>query len=128
MLSARRGSPSCWLIWSAGSLPDFELKLSVTVNHLKIGTVRGNKPSSMRSSRERDEYIKMEVAELAERASCVLINFPEYQARLQPIFLRRRQDGMVSLKHSQEFVLRGFRGATPQFGQNHRRRPDKTGD
>jgi hypothetical protein len=46
------------------NLPYFELKFPVTVNELKIGTVRGDEPGSVSSSRERDEYVEMQVAEL----------------------------------------------------------------
>src|SRR5271166_4424720 len=111
-----------------GNLPYFELEFSVAINHLKVGTVRGDEPGSMRSSRERDEYVEMQVAKLVGREPCAHVNLPEYMARLQPIFFRGRQYGMVSLQGSQKFALRRLRGTTPQFGQYHRRCPDETSD
>jgi hypothetical protein len=48
-------------------LPYFELESPVAVNQLKIGTVRGDEPGTMRSSRERDEYVEMQVSELVGR-------------------------------------------------------------
>ena len=52
--------------WNNGA-PYFEREFSVAVNHLKIGTVRGDEPSSMRSSRERDEYV--EISENGDRSN-----------------------------------------------------------
>jgi hypothetical protein len=36
-------------------LPEFELKFSVAVDYFEIGTVIGDEPGAVRSSRERDE-------------------------------------------------------------------------
>jgi hypothetical protein len=76
-------------------LPYFELQFSVPVDHLKIGAVTGDEPGFMRSSRERNENVEMQVAELVGHESSVRVNFPRYLTRLQPNFFRRRQDGMV---------------------------------
>jgi len=43
-------------------LPYLKLDFSVTVNELKIGTVRGEEPGTLRSRRECDEYVEMQVA------------------------------------------------------------------
>ena len=67
----------------------------------------------------------MEVSKLFGRESCGRVDFPEYQRRLQPITLGRRQDGMISLQRPQEFMLRRFCGATPEFGQNYSRGPNE---
>jgi hypothetical protein len=109
-------------------LPYFELEFSISVNQLKIGTIRGDEPGSVRSGRERNENVKMQVAELPRHESSIRVNFSEYLARVQPIFFCRRQDGMVSFQRSQEFDLRRLRGTTPQFGQNYRRGPDEASD
>ena len=82
----------------------------------------------MSSGRERDEYVEMQVSQLVRRESCARVNFPEYLARLQPIFFRGCQYGMVSLQSSQKFALRRLRGTTPQFGQDNRRCPNEASD
>lgn len=67
----------------------------------------------MRTRRECDQEVKMEVAEFVRGESFVHTDFSEYLARLEPVFFRRRQDWMVSLERPQEFMLCGLGSATP---------------
>lgn len=90
------------------------------VDYFEVGAVRGDQPGAVRSSRERDEYIKMQVAELVAGEPRVLIDVSEYLARFQPVLLSRCEDGVIFLEGSEEFALRGFCRAAPQFCENNR--------
>ncbi len=108
-------------------LPQFEMKSAVAVDQLKIGAVGSDQPSSVRPRRERDEHIKMQVAQLVRREPFIRVNFSQYLARFQPILFRGGQDGMIPLQRPQEFPLRWLRGAAPQLRKDDGRCPDQTG-
>src|SRR5690349_23180334 len=68
------------------------------VDYFEVGAVRGDQPGAVRSSREHDDYIKMQVAELVAGEPLVLIDVSEYLARFQPVLFSRCQDGVIFLE------------------------------
>ena len=74
----------------------------------------------MRSGRERDQHVKMQIAKLVGRESFVREKFAENLAGFQPVLFGRSQDGMIFLKRSKEFTLVRFRRSAPQFRKDNR--------
>ncbi len=50
-------------------LPDFQVNLLITADQLEIGAIGSDEPRAIRTRGERDQHVKMEVAQLFWRES-----------------------------------------------------------
>src|SRR5271167_2707015 len=125
--------PNLWPVRELGNVkparssgpPYFKLELAIAIDHLEIGAIGGDQAGGVRSSRERDEHIEMQVAKSLGGKPFVRTHLPQQLSRLQPIPCRRGKDGMIPLQCPQKFPLRRLSGATPQLRQHYRRCPDE---
>lgn len=77
---------------------------------------------------EGDEHVEMQVAELFGRKAVFGIHGTQQLARFDPNLLGGRENAVILRQRNEEFAFGGFGCATPEFGQDDRRRADETAD
>jgi hypothetical protein len=109
-------------------LPDLQLKIPVRAELFEIRAIGCHKPRPVRSGRERDEHVEVQVAKLVRREALVRPHLAEYQTRIEPIRFRWSQDGMIAFQSAQKIPLCAAGHSTPKLGQYDPRRPDDACD
>ena len=102
-------------------LPDFQVKLAMAVDQLKICPAGRNQARSVRAGGESDQDIEVQVAEVVRLEAMIGTNVSQNFSRLEPVLLRRGQDRVVSSQGVEEFLLSGPDYTAQQFREDNRR-------
>jgi len=94
-------------------LPDIETKFAILMDQFKVGSIGGNQERSMRAGRQRNQNVKVQVAEFLRSKAFVRANPREQLARLQPCLFSGCEDRVILAKHSDELALCGLGSSTP---------------
>jgi hypothetical protein len=77
------------IIFDRFASPHFQLDHAIAIDYLKICPIGRDEAGSMGARSESDENVKVKVPQFERREALNAANVGQYNARLEPILLRR---------------------------------------